>query len=305
MHSPALSRRRLFPVLAAGSITIASSALSEVPVAGAPVTFGLIADPHVGLAKDAQDRLGMFLDRMSTASPDSLIQLGDFAFPEPRHQRLVDSFNEITKHPIHVIGNHDLDFGHTPDACVESWGIPGLFYRHDVGPLCVLVLDGNDKGSPTHDQHGGYPSYVGPEQLEWLDQSLADADRPVVVCSHQPLAGRAAVDNADAVREILEAHRRKVVLCLNGHTHIDQLLEISGIPYLHVNSASYHWVGGPRKWVSYADPLFATLVVDPFKRLVTIQGRSSHWVGDPPAEAEQDSSNAIVPQIRSRSIIAG
>ena len=32
------------------------------------------------------------------------------------------------------------------------------------------MLDGNDRGSPRH--RGGYPIYVGPEQVTWLKEEL-------------------------------------------------------------------------------------------------------------------------------------
>ncbi len=64
-----------------------------------------------------------------------------------------------------------------------------------------------------------------------------------MIISHQPIAGSYAIDNAEEIQKILSKHSDKVVLAMNGHTHIDLLIEVDDIPYLHINSASYHWLG--------------------------------------------------------------
>ena len=90
------------------------------------------------------------------------------------------------------------------------------YYRHDIGALRLLVLDGNDEGSPSYD--GGYHSYVGPVQQEWLAAELASTTKPVLILSHQPLAGAWAIDNAETIQKLLSQYQSKVILCLNGHS---------------------------------------------------------------------------------------
>ena len=70
--------------------------------------------------------------------------------------------------------------------------------------------------------------------------------------------------------------------CFNGHWHIDHQREINGIPYIHINSAAYLWVGSRLRkdrlpaelakrfptvasTIPYTKPLFTHL---------TIEGRS-------------------------------
>ena len=106
-----------------------------------------------------------------------------------------------THRPLHVIGNHDTDAGFTKDNCIDKWGIPSRYYARDIEGLQLLVLDGNDAGSPTH--KGGYVSYVGKEQVEWLKEQLATLDGPIMVACHQPLAGAYAVDNAEEIQAVL------------------------------------------------------------------------------------------------------
>jgi len=94
---------------------------------------------------------------------------------------------------------------------------------------------------------------------------------------------------------------------------------------MHVNSASYQWVGGSflhdsyskeihakHRWISYTcpyrDPLFATLTVDPESLTIRVEGQKSEWVGPSPAElgADQDPTltdgEQIAPRIRDRQV---
>jgi hypothetical protein len=94
---------------------------------------------------------------------------------------------------------------------------------------------------------------------------------------------------------------------------------------MHVNSASYQWVGGKHKhesyskdvhakypWISYScpyrDSLFATLTVDPKRMTIHVEGRQSEWVGRSPAELGADvhptltHGEEIAPRIRDRQI---
>lgn len=307
---PASLTRRQFlnrnAALTIGLWSLPSAALGAASRTSDPVRLGLIADTHVGLAPDAEQRLDVFLKTMADQAPDGLVQLGDFAYPQPAYQKWFDRFNQLTSHPIHTIGNHDYDHGCTAQDCRDRWGIPNRYYRHRVGPLTLLVLDGNEKGSPTHAGHGGYPSYIGPDQQAWLKQELQRADAPVLLISHQPLAGRSQIDNAEAIRTLLAPFREKLALCLNGHSHIDQHLELDGINYVHVNSASYYWLGGKQRWATYRDPLFSELTFDFQQGVVHLAGRTSDWATASPQQLgyfdDKDPSlrKLVVPRISER-----
>ena len=178
---------------------------------------------------------------MRREKPHATVQLGDFALPKPENQEVVDLFNQSSAMPLHVIGNHDMDNGHTKAQCLAAWGMPARYYAKDVQGIRLLILDGNETGSPRY--KGGYTSYIGPEQRAWLREELAQAKGPAIVISHQPLAGPLAVDDALEIQEILGEFADKVLLAINGHSHLDYLLRIRRVPYLHLNSASYYWVG--------------------------------------------------------------
>lgn len=260
---------------------------------------------------------------MEKVKPDAIMQLGDFAYPGDVNKEVIDMFNEAHPTKLHVIGNHDTDAGYKKEECIGYWGMSARYYAKQINGIWFLVLDGNDKGSPTY--KGGYPAYIGPEQTDWLKQELKEIEGPVIVVSHQPLAGAMAVDNAEEIQDILSSASDKILLSINGHTHVDALLHINNVNYLHINSASYFWVGGNFKhesypadihrshpWISstcpYKEPLFATMTIDPRSATITVKGKKTEWVGKSPKDLglTEDASlkveEEIVPYIRNRRI---
>jgi hypothetical protein len=145
-----------------------------------------------------------------------------------------------------------------------------------------------------------------------------------MIAAHQPLAGAYAVDNAPEIQALLSRYSEKVILSVNGHSHIDSLVNIGGIRYLHINSASYQWVGGDFKhesysreihekypWISYTcpyrDPLFAFLEINPSSGTITVRGIKSEYVGQSPWDLGTDFNGElkmeeVVPEIRDRKL---
>jgi 3',5'-cyclic AMP phosphodiesterase CpdA len=326
VSSDRFTRRGFLCAATAASVAFAlpRTATAAMERLGKSVRLGVIADLHHDVMHDGAARLGAFVKEMEARQPDAIMQLGDFAYPNAGNKELIDEFNQSHEHSLHVIGNHDTDAGHTKQQCLDNWGMTDRYYAQNLGGLWLLVLDGNDGGSPTH--KGGYPSYVGEEQRKWLKEQLASIDGPVIVVSHQPLAGAFAVDNAEEIQAILGEVSEKVLLTLNGHSHIDDVLRVKNITYMHVNSASYQWVGGAHEhesyskgvhakypWIShtcpYRDSLFATLTVDPESLTIQVEGRQSEWVGKSPAELGVDldptlkDGEEVAPRIRDREIV--
>lgn len=271
-------------------------------------------------------RMNAFVEEMARRKPDAIIQLGDFAYPKGKNKKVIDTFNQAHERSLHVIGNHDMDAGCTKEQCQDVWGTPGRYYAQNIEGLWLLVLDGNDKGSPKH--RGGYVSYIGEEQRTWLKEQLKRLDGPIIVASHQPLAGVGAVDNAREMQSILSEASDKVILAINGHSHVDDLTRLDDVPYMHVNSASYFWVGSKYKHRSYSDEvhakhrfishtcpyrdsLFALLTIDPKHLTIKVEGRESEWVGKSPSELGMEirsslrEGNGIAPRIQDRDIVRG
>ncbi|MCP4477485.1 MAG: hypothetical protein GY818_05280, partial [Planctomycetaceae bacterium] len=289
------------------AIALPSKLSASDPTLGKPIRLGVITDLHGGLATDAESRLDKFLNSMAKQKVDALVQLGDFAYPNKQHQRFSDKFNGAHENTIHVIGNHEFDFGLGRDDCFQAWGIESAYYQRDIGGIRILVLDGNEKNSPTYT--GGYHSYIGEQQQAWLAQQLEQTDRPVLILSHQPLAGQSAINNATEIQQLLAKYKSKILLCINGHAHVDSLLQVDGVTYLHINSASYYWVGGKKRMAYYQDPLYTTLTIDLANSIIHAEGKSSHWKpGDSPTTInffERDNAapeSIVVPAIRERKI---
>jgi len=115
------------------------------------------------------------------------------------------------------------------------------------------------------------------------------------------------------------------LLAVNGHTHIDHVARAGKLSCLHVNSASYKWVGGSYRnksypaevhskfrWVEYTcpyrDSLFNSLTIDSASGRIDVNGRESQWVGKSRSQlgiaAKPDliDGKEIRPKIRDRRI---
>lgn len=319
------SRRKFLEnsMLAGIALSIPTAAMAVVKSLGTTTSIGLIADLHQDIMHDGAQRLYSFIHSMKKEKPDALFQLGDFAYPADKNKGVIEAFRNAHSKAYHVIGNHDTDNGHTIEECIKVWCMPHRYYAVTVNGILFLVLDGNDKGSPSY--QGGYPSFINAEQTSWLQQQLKSANQPVIILSHQPLGGVMAIDNAIEVQGIINRHKEKVLLCINGHTHLDAVYLVDDIPYVHINSASYFWVGGNFKhesydtdvhlqypWIAstcpYESALFTTLTIHPDKGQIKIGGRKSRWKGPSPAmlgytpSYSLETSSSIAPVISKRSL---
>ena len=304
----------------ATSILLPRQVMATLSKIKKPIKLGMIADLHQDVMHDGPTRLNAFLDAMKEEKPDALVQLGDFAYPTKKNEVVTKTFENAHPKTLHVLGNHEIDGGHSFDQVTKIWGMKGRYYTENVNGLDLVVLDCNEKPK---NHKGGYPAYIGQEQLEWLTKQLKSLKGPILVISHQPLAGPGSIDNAEEVQALLDGVADKVLLAVNGHTHIDHVARAGKISYLHVNSASYKWVGGSHRnksyppdvhskfrWIEYTcpyrDSLFATLALDPANGRIEVKGRDSQWVGKSPLQLAiptkygLTNGKEICPRIRSR-----
>ena len=83
--------------------------------------IGLIADVHKDIIHDADDRLKTFVDAMTAAKADAIVQLGDFCIPKAANQPFLDIFRRFPGPRYHVLGNHDTDGGFSREIlCIRS-----------------------------------------------------------------------------------------------------------------------------------------------------------------------------------------
>ena len=285
--------------------------------------FGMCADVHQDVMHDACERLGSFVKTMGEKKAEFLVQMGDFCQPIDKNRTFLKVWRSFKGPTYDVLGNHDMDGGKTRAQTRAFMGMKSGHYTFVKSGYRFIVLDGNDRhdGAPA-----GYARHVGDEQRAWLKRQLETTDEPVIVLCHQSLENARGVDNGPAVRAILEAANeragwRRVLASFSGHHHLDDLVEINGIPYVQVNSMSYFWVGGTKKhesyskeihaahpWIQYTspyrDPLWAFVTIDPRGEL-RIEGVRSRWVGPSPQDLgrkPRPDERGIAPRVSDRAL---
>ena len=320
-----LPRRDFFRVggVLGTSILLPRQVMAALSKIKKPIKLGMIADLHQDVMHDGPARLKAFLEAMKEEKPDAILQLGDFAYPSKKNEAVTKAFKKAHPRTLHVLGNHEIDGGHSFDEVAKLWGMKGRYYTENINGLDLVVLDCNEKPK---NHKSGYPAHIGEQQLEWLEKQLKILKGPILVFSHQPLAGTSSVDNAGEVQKLLNSAGDKVLLAVNGHTHIDHVDRVGEISYLHVNSASYKWVGGSHRnksypaeihskfrWIEYTcpyqDSLFTTLTIDPANGHIDVKARESQWVGKSPsqlgiaAKPDRTDGKEICPKIRGRRLV--
>jgi len=311
-------KNQIFKAILIVIIVIVSSCNKKPEI----VRFGVCADIHKDVMHDADQRLQQFVNEMNEKGVDFIIQLGDFCQPQEYNVSFLDIWNTFEGPAYHVLGNHDMDNDtggrFTSDETAAYFDMPSRYYSFDQQGFHFVVLDGNEKRDPPQQ---GYPRYIGSEQKEWLKNDLQTTNLPTLVFSHQTLASSNGVENADEVKEILEEANRKsnslkVVACLCGHHHIDYIVEIAGIQYIHINSMSYQWLGGDYQYIRYSeeldkefpwikytapykDPVYAIITVTT-DGTITIEGKETEWVGPSPMDLDypfRDKKESVRPGI--------
>ncbi|MCK9639410.1 MAG: metallophosphoesterase [Prolixibacteraceae bacterium] len=272
------------------------------------VRFGICSDAHLSTMHNSEYRITTFINSMKKEKPDFLIELGDFATPEPKYAPYFAIWNSFPGDKYHVIGNHEMDGGYSREQTLAYLKMKSSYYSFDKKGFHFIVLDGNDKKDPNV---RGYKQFMAAEQVNWLKGELSTTKLPVVIFSHQGLTLYTSedetygIENWKEVQEILVKHNqthpgRRVVACFNGHTHYDDAIQIDGIWYITITSMSYHWLGEKYahatygdevdkqfKWIKYTapfkEPLFTVVEISP-KGMLKIAGKKTQWVGATPAE---------------------
>ena len=298
-----VTRRQLFRGTAQAALVLSLGVPAAARRRMQHLRFGLCADVHQDLMHDTLERMGAFVSAMQEREVDFIAQMGDFCTPKEANRAFLEAFHAFEGPHYHVRGNHDTDGGFDAEAVRQFWGIESTTYAFEHGGVRFLVLDGNDRHA---DAAPGYARHVGAEQLTWLEEQLERDEAPLVVFSHQSLENGSGVDNGADVRALLDAANeragwRRVLACFSGHHHLDDVVELAGVPYVQVNSMSYYWVGGSRRhqsypahihaahpWIEYTspyrEPLWSTVTIDPEAGELRIEGVRSEWVGPSPQE---------------------
>ncbi len=320
-----MNRRHALRLLISGPMLLpASRAFSFIPAPGEarmPLTIGWITDLHHGYCPDALERLKVFIGEASRRNVDFIIQGGDFCHPKPEAAELMQVWNQFKGPAYHVLGNHDMDFGTKRDI-MNVWGMERPYYAFSKGGFHFIVMDCNHilkDGKYVDYVKGNFyidPSrrdLVHPEQIEWLETEISSAKHPCVIISHQSFdevwTGGTVPNRMDVRRVIDRANEGrkypKVIACICGHHHLDHHMTINGVHYIHINSASYYYVGdgfgSDGSKAMYSEPLFAFVTLDPAGE-IRIEGRAGEFRSPTPTDKGYPHAARITASVSHRSL---
>ncbi len=233
-------------VLAAVSLSSGRSfADTEVP----RLRVGLITDLHYADKAPAGTRhYRETLTKLEEAArqfeqdqPSFLVELGDLidaADSVDVEQSYLKTINRpisaICKDRHYVLGNHCVDTLNKEEflGSVEQ---ENSYYSFDRGGFHFVVLDScfRSDGEPYGRKNFQWTdANIPAAELEWLEADVQANDKPVIVFAHQRLdvTNNHGVKNNADVRKVLEASGN-VLAVFQGHSHQNDLKEISGIHY--------------------------------------------------------------------------
>ena len=304
-----------FPATRAFSFSAASSASRK------PLTIGWITDLHHGYCADALERLKVFIGEASDRKVDFILQGGDFCHPKPEASELMQVWNKFYGPRYHVLGNHDMDFG-TKSDIMNLWEMERPYYAFTKGGFHFIVMDCNHilkDGQYVDYVKGNFyidptrRDLVNPEQIEWLKSEIDRAKHPCIIISHQSFDEvwtGGTVPNRVEVRKVIDRANEgrkhpKVIACICGHHHLDHHMMINGVHYIHINSASYYYVGdgygSDGSKAMYSEPLFAFVTLDPAGE-IRVEGRQSTFRSPTPTEKGFPNAERISASISERSL---
>lgn len=234
------------------------------------IKFAVLADFHYKkkmYASSISD-LEKILKRAAENEVDFVIQVGDFCNDYIGSPELFKAYLENNYGlPVYgVYGNHELESSGNSMRIVTprlnnrnvTFGASangddvGYWYT-DIKGYRIIGLDTNYSYSESEQkwEHNKTASYgppsankngnsLGPEQLDWLKATIADAEKQemkVLVFSHVGFSSKwYASPDAEAVRNIFAEHEGTVMMATNGHLHTDHFRVLDNIAYFDVNT---------------------------------------------------------------------
>ena len=251
------------------------------------IRFLVFGDLHLEDCTDGEDRLETILNHAKEEQVDFIVSLGDLCFPTEKYAHVVEKINHCGIPVHHTIGNHDVqewEIGHS----LRFLGKEKPYEAFEFGEYRFIILDTCYWQSEAGEFHfpnrqripSRYP-LVPREQLEWLEEQLADG-KETVIFSHMSLVNpfaRRGIANKEEVQQVLAG--KNVRLCMNGHDHGSDLKWVGNVPYYTVSSASqFCWWDAKGERVEnlfYKDPLH--VIVELEKDEIRIQGMESDFAG--------------------------
>ena len=244
--------RRAF--LKNGTLVLAASSLSSGKLfaddESSRLRVGLVTDLHYADKAPAGTRhyresLTKLEEAATQFEQDQatfLVELGDLIDAadssvdvEQSYLRTINrEFSTICKDRHYVLGNHCVDTL-TKEEFLDGVEQEKSYYSFDRGDFHFVVLDScfRSDGQPYGRKNSHWTdANIPAAELEWLAADLKASNRQVIVFAHQRLdvSDNHGVKNNAEVRKVLESSE-KVLAVFQGHSHQNDLKEISGIHY--------------------------------------------------------------------------
>ena len=252
---------------------------------------------------DTVDTIKTFQRRAQEEGCEFILHAGDLCHGPSTVPELMEVCNNSPVPMYHCLGNHDTDQT-SYEETLKLYNMPNGYYYFDCKGYRFIVLDPNYckvDGEYIHYDLGNYfqwpdfRDYTPPEQLAWLEKTIAQSENPCILVSHDSYerAGFTAAKESKEVQQIVRQanakRRNHVLMVMNGHHHRDYLRILDNVLYWDVNAVHYDWIGEKQhdaypeemrkrwKWlgktVNYADPLYAIVTLE--GNTITIEGVES------------------------------
>jgi alkaline phosphatase len=213
------------------------------------VRIGMITDLHYADKPPAGTRYyRQTLAKLEEAAaqfhkdkPDFIVELGDLIDAadsvevEKKYLATINKeFAALPGDKHYVLGNHCVTTL-MKEEFLEGIGQKKPHYSFDVGGFHFVVLDAcfRSNGEPYGRNNFNWTdANIPEEQVEWLRADLKATTVPAIVFAHQRLDVKNdyGVKNAEYIRKVLE-DSGKVMVVVQGHSHKNDLKDISGIHY--------------------------------------------------------------------------
>lgn len=242
-----------------------------------PLRIAFFTDVHARTEWGVPEALARAAAAINARKPDLVIGGGDYitdgfqsaaATVAPRWDVYL-AMHKALRAPVHLaIGNHDLVAARPQDGSApspdpraifrETFGLDRTYSSFDAAGYHFILLDPVQITADEFQYHG----LIGPEQMEWLKEDLSrvQASTPTILVSHMPFltAFYQAVNGATKGapvnrivtngREVLALFEgRNLVLCLQGHLHVNELLRWRDTTFITGGAICGAWWRGSRQ----------------------------------------------------------
>jgi Icc protein len=265
------------PILNLGRTNAAVVAAPAKPEPAASFDIAFFTDTHIQPELDAAHGCQMAFAKIAAFKPEFAICGGDMVFDaldvsRTRADMLFDLYQHTEasiKVPLHhTIGNHDL-FGilTKSGAAPSDPGYGKKMFEDRIGARTYYSFDHRgyhfivlDSIFPTLDRL--WEGRIDDAQLQWLAHDLAAIapTAPIIVITHVPLItgylaygpkpdgtpryDTVSVANSAQVIALFAAHN--VLAVLQGHLHINELVNYKNCQYACCGAVCGNWWHGPR-----------------------------------------------------------